>query len=472
MFFGILRLIDILKNMSNIIEDKKKEIINLNHHSSELPWGGEVLVLETGAIITAEDTAMIQALHSRDPKGIRSHLEKLAKTGSGKMMESFYVGYGHKSIGDCASTTIFIEGCSMLAAKAIQQYALYNGQECSTRYINFTDQPFLDGVTLSTAKNELHEKLRSFYVKSFPTMVDYLKLENPIKDGEEQKLYDKAINARAFDILRGFLPAGATTNVAWTGTLRSFADKLMQLRHYPLKEVQVIAEHIQANLEKAHPNSFGFKKYEGTENYNQLVMNEAYFESGEGVVDEVTLEFDGVDKAQISKYKTYFDVRPPKTELPKMFGISGNLRLSFLLDFGSWRDLQRHRSLIQLMPLLSTKHGFHNWYLDRLDPTIRDEAKKLLQEIEAGTADMSALEKQYYLPMGYKVPVILSGDLPALTYTIELRATSFVHETLQVKAIEMADLVEKTYGIKLHVNREDIGRFNIKRGGQDIVEKK
>jgi predicted RNA-binding protein YlqC (UPF0109 family) len=74
--------------------------------------------------------------------------------------------------------------------------------------------------------------------------------------------------------------------------------------------------------------------------------------------------------------------------------------------------------------------------------------------------------------MGYKIPVILSGDLSALIYTIELRATSFVHETLQVKAIEMADLLEKTYGLKLHVNREDVGRFNIKRGNQDIVEKK
>jgi hypothetical protein len=114
--------------MQDNTDTKKQEIANLKHHSSKLPWGGEVVLLETGAIITAEDTAMIQALHSRDPKGIHSHLEKLAKSGSGKMMESFYVGYGHKSIGDCASTTIFIEGCSMLAAKAIQQSALYNDQ--------------------------------------------------------------------------------------------------------------------------------------------------------------------------------------------------------------------------------------------------------------------------------------------------------------------------------------------------------
>jgi thymidylate synthase ThyX len=472
--FGKVKLLGILVGMNtqDNTDTKKQEIANLKHYSSKLPWGGEVVVLETGAIITAEDTAMIQALHSRDPKGIHSHLEKLAKSGSGKMMESFYVGYGHKSIGDCASTTIFIEGCSMLAAKAIQQSALYNGQECSTRYINFTDQPFLDGSDLTTEKKDLHEKLRNFYVTAFPQMVEYLKQINPINEGEDIKMYDKAINARAFDILRGFLPAGATTNVAWTGTLRSIADRLTQLRHYPLKEVQVIAEHVQSCLEQAHPHSFGFKKYEGTENYNKSVMEEVYFEEGEAVTNEVRLDFDGVDRTFLEKYKKFFENRPAKTELPKMFGITGNSRISFLLDFGSWRDLQRHRSLIQLMPLLDTKHGFHSWYIERLSPELQMAAKELLGEIEKGTANMSPMEKQYYLPMGYKIPVILSGDLSALIYTIELRATSFVHETLQVKAIEMADLLEKTYGLKLHVNREDVGRFNIKRGNQDIVEKK
>ena len=59
-------------------------------------------------------------------------------------MSQFYVGYGHKSIGDCGSITIFIEGCSMLAAKAIQDTKLYNGQEASTRYIDFSQQAMIN----------------------------------------------------------------------------------------------------------------------------------------------------------------------------------------------------------------------------------------------------------------------------------------------------------------------------------------
>jgi len=43
---------------------------------------------------------------------------------------------------------------------------------------------------------------------------------------KNQNIYDKAIAARAFDILRGFLPAGATTNIAWHTNLRQAADKI------------------------------------------------------------------------------------------------------------------------------------------------------------------------------------------------------------------------------------------------------
>lgn len=66
-----------------------------------------------------EDTAMMQALYSRSPKSVAEHAEKVKETGSVKFMEKFYVQYGHSSIADCGSTTIFIEGISMLGAKVI-----------------------------------------------------------------------------------------------------------------------------------------------------------------------------------------------------------------------------------------------------------------------------------------------------------------------------------------------------------------
>ena len=63
-----------------------------------------------------EDTAMMQALYSRSALSVEEHVKKVKASGSGKFMETFYVGYGHASIADCGSTTIFIEDVSMLVA--------------------------------------------------------------------------------------------------------------------------------------------------------------------------------------------------------------------------------------------------------------------------------------------------------------------------------------------------------------------
>ena len=74
----------------------------------------------------------------------KDDLKILEEKGADDFMSKFYVGYGHKSIGDCGSCTIFIEGVSMLAAKAIQDSKLYNGQEASTRYIDFSNQKMIN----------------------------------------------------------------------------------------------------------------------------------------------------------------------------------------------------------------------------------------------------------------------------------------------------------------------------------------
>lgn len=448
----------------------EKAIHSLKHISEKLPWGGEVLLLDTGSIITAEDLAMLQALHSRDPKGIMSHLEKLKEKGSGKMMESYYVGYGHKSIGDCATTTIFIEGVSLLAAKAIQDTQLYNGQECSTRYIDFSKQPFLNS-NLNVENNIITDKLRRFYLKATPILEEFLKGKYKILENEDDKVYTKAIKARAFDILRGFLPAGATTNLAWTATLRQMADRLQLLRNHPLEEVRIIADKIQKVVSVGNPNSFGHKIYENNESYNTKFMKNYYLSHDKNILDNMTMEWNGIDKYLLLQYKTLIEERPNKTELPKVIGITGSARFSFLLDYGSFRDFQRHRSVIQRMPLLTMDYGFENWYLSELPNDLKEEVISLLKEIEKDVLKFNDIERQYYIPIGYKVAIQYTGDISALTYIAEIRSTKFVHPTLQVKAIQLADILEKEFGIKLYIDKTDVGRFDIKRGSQDISEK-
>jgi thymidylate synthase ThyX len=146
------------------------------------------------------------------------------------------VGYGHASIADCGSTTIFIEGLSILADKAIQDWPLYSGQETSTRYIDMSKQDIIDPLSTPETK-EILENWMSFYTKNSEIVQNHLKEQFPKQENEDEKIYNKAIKARGFDILRGFLPAGITTQLSWHTNLRQAADKLAILQHNPLPEV-------------------------------------------------------------------------------------------------------------------------------------------------------------------------------------------------------------------------------------------
>ena len=444
---------------------------NLKHVKVGVTGGGKVIVLNTGSIIGPEADAMLQALHSRSVGGLEEHLKILAEKGPDNFMKNFYVGYGHKSIGDCGSATLFIEGVSMLAAKAIQDWPLYSGQESSTRYIDYQTQPFKNPIR-SKEGEKILEAYREFYIKALEPTKEYLKRQFPIGAGEKENIYLKAIAARSFDILRGFLPAGSTTNLAWHTNLRQAADKIMLLRHHPLEEVRNVSIAIEEALRTAFPNSFVHEQYENTEKYNNFWMKEDYYYHNKKCPD-----FKLVNNSVNTKLlpKKVLAQRPMKTELPKHLAEAGTLQFEFLLDFGSFRDIQRHRAVTQRMPLLTTELGFAKWYLGELPKELREKAKSFLEQRERkiNKLKVSKEERQYYIAMGYNTSNRLTGNLPALVYLTELRATRFVHPTLRKRAKMMADVLVKIFGkfgLVMHLDKE-IDRFDIKRGEQDIVLK-
>lgn len=446
---------------------------DLKHVRKSLGGPGQVVVIDNGALITAEADAMLQALHSRSIGGIDAHLVRLAQKGATDFMNTYYVGYGDKSIGDCGTATIFIEGVSMLAAKAIQDFQLYNGQESSTRYIDFSKQSFADPSNSSTGRNLL-EGLRAFHLKGLERMKQELALRHPKQPDEEQKVWEKAIKARAFDVMRSFLPAGAATNLSWHGELRQFADHLGRLRNHPLEEVRQIANVAREALQEMYPVSFNQKLYEGTEAYTRNWMEKEYYFDSDHVGD-VKLEWDGIDRTLLAEYSESFANRPIKTEPPKFMAECGTVRFSYLLDFGSFRDQQRHRALIQRMPLLTDAHGFEEWYLEQMPEDLKLEAAAFLGSYENAIAKLglSPTLKQYMLPMGYKVACRNSGDIPAYIWFVELRSKLDVHPTLRIKAQKVGwTLLEEfgSLGLTLNID-ESSDRFNYKRGHQDIVEK-
>jgi thymidylate synthase ThyX len=450
-----------------------RDLSELTHHSTPLSSGGEIVVLDTGSLIGPESQAMLGALHSRSPGGIRSHLEVLAKRGSDNFMANFYVGYGHKSIGDLGSVAVFIESVSMLAAKAIQDFPLYNGQEVSTRYVDFSKQAFIDPVN-TPASNAILEEWRRFYLHGLAELIPALEKRFPRSEEELEKTYDKAIKARAFDTMRAFLPAAASTNLVCVSTLRQYADRMPAWRNHPLSEVQEIGTAIEKTLLEAFPNSFSDKRYAETEKYHELSQkNHAYFDDRNP--SELRLVSDDIHRDLLAEHAEVLAARPPRGELPFTIRECGSAQFKFLLDFGSFRDIQRHRAITLPIPLLTSSHGFEQWYLDELPEAIRGEALEVLEKQAAALSELSLTPKdsQYYLPMGYRTTVRLTGDLKALVYLVELRATRFVHPTLRSKMVDLATLLTELYGkdgLILHLDPEP-DRFDVKRGEHDIVIK-
>ncbi len=417
-----------------------------------------------------EDNAMLQALYSRSAASVTEHLEKVKKSGSGKFMESYYVGYGHGSIGDCGSTTIFIENVSILAAKAIQDWRLYSGQETSTRYIDMAKQPIIDPLSSDESKTIIEDWMK-FYIDSQEGVKEHLRTTHPRRAEEEEKTYERAVNARVFDILRSFLPSGIATQLSWHTNLRQAADRLALLRHHPVAEIKDLAEEILRQLKEKYPSSFSHKLYEAQEAYRAEVSKDfSYYHNP----DSPTFDFKtNINPESLKPFEKIIRERPIKTNLPSFLDELGGCYCDYLIDFGSSRDLQRHRNGVFRMPLVTTDFGFHSWYLDQLPSDLRTEAEQLIQKQteRINALDCNVETKQYYISLGFLVSCRTYYSLPGLVYLVELRSDTTVHPTIRPLMQQIHHALHAALpSVTLYTNLNE-SDWDIRRGTQTIEKK-
>jgi hypothetical protein len=117
--------------------------------------------------------------------------------------------------------------------------------------------------------------------------------------------------------------------------------------------------------------------------------------------------------------------------------------------------------------------GFHEWYLSQLPDELKKKADELLVEQFQMIKELETDEftKQYYIPLGYKVPCRLTFGLPAAVYVAELRSSRYVHPTLREMALRMHDALQDEFPtLKLHCDLEK-DDWDIRRGLQDITSR-
>lgn len=433
-------------------------------------WAAKISDSVRRHILSPEDLAMLQALYSRSPKSVVQHLEKVRQAGSGKFMDTYYVGYGHASIGDCGTTSIFVENVSMLAAKAIQDWPLYSGQEASTRYMDFSVAKFNNPAD-SKFGRDIQERWFAFYASAFPRVQEYVARNYPKGDSEDEKVYSRTVAARTFDILRAFLPAGTHTSLSWTTNLRQASDKLKWLCNHPDPEISVLGVKIEEALYERYGHSFKTDSADKG-HYRRASMNEGYFLREDPGHPRFSCE-EAIDDESFFQAFEMLRVRPRGVELPPWTAEIGTIRSSFLLDFGSYRDLQRHRAGTIRMPMLTTRHGFHPWYLEQLPPEVRVEAEELIarQVTDILRLSIPDVQRQNYVAMGFRVRCKVTQPFNAFVYRVEIRSGKTVHPTLrEISHLEARWFQERFPGVALHADL-DPDSWTTRRGTQTIEER-
>jgi hypothetical protein len=150
------------------------------------------------------------------------------------------------------------------------------------------------------------------------------------------------------------------------------------------------------------------------------------------------------------------------------------------LDFGSFRDLQRHRNGVCPQPIFDTSFGFHPWYLAQIEDLLGSEAAASVRRaLDRLFADLEALPQQgveltpaltqYLLPLGMRGLVHVAYTVPQTVYVGELRSGSTVHPTLRPVAQRMLSvLAEDIPGIALYGDSSP-DAWSPRRGEQTIT---
>jgi thymidylate synthase ThyX len=437
-------------------------------------------------IANPETLAMLQALYSRSHTSVEEHLkgvegiEVVSNAAEKKLqdkMKTYYLGYSHSSIGDCGSTTLFIEGVSIIAAKAIQDTPLYSGQESSTRFIEFGNQSH-------KLKNLLVENYPDFYYDHQPeidSIIDrsydfYEEVFMAMRESKARDMnveYDnvepnvrRSINAWAFDVGRGFLPSGTTTQLSFHGSLRELRKQFMSLAKHPFNELRVIAKEALTQLYRKYPNSFKFDDSVCTPD-EIMKIRDCYISgllelpSDHAIIVNCVGSQDSIDN---SRWSTRSE--SDRSWNHNMSYIEGNI-CAFSrvgengLDYGSWRDLQRHRNgycgpALPMVIFTNPEALICPWYYNKLPSYLAAKWLSIAEDIialddKAGEPIKEFLVS-YLVPLGAPVGMAVAYNLQEWDYIFDLRLRDTVHPSL-VNYLSSIIFTMKDNGINYFYNK-------------------
>jgi thymidylate synthase ThyX len=362
--------------------------------------------------------AMLQAYYSRSHVSIEDRIQQLTEGGTASIqkvkdsLRQFWVGYGHESIADCGVVYLAIEGVSMIAANVIEDNLLFNGQESSTRYIPFDEQPIeFPPLVLGHVQSELEESMKA--LMSEHTIMTDIFTRSQIRKWEAESNGDKAntavkrgIRAAVFDVTRCYIPNGTHTQLSWVGSLRNVKDNLYRMLSSPYGEVQQIARALVEQLCSRYPDSFedirGSHPIDTRRVWEDAISecafvpvqwyvgdkvktlvgvgganNAGFVSTGQDLTVNITPLSQGHGSSMSETLARINAQRTPGQTLPARFNMVARVGGYMAIDYGCYREFHRHRTFNMNLPVIThtSSGGFHNlhpWYVRRLASMLGD----------------------------------------------------------------------------------------------------
>jgi thymidylate synthase ThyX len=336
------------------------------------------------------------------------------------------------------------------------------------------------------------------YVALVPQVVASIKARVPRRGTQSERAHDAACRAKAYDLLRYLLPAATLTNLGVTINARALEHLLAKLLSHPLEETRDIGIAMKSEAEKVVPTLL---KYADRNPYivetDQAMRQLSQELAAQGAPEEtsaVTLVRFPVDaEAQLAAAILYGYTSMSWARVVERVGKLGeevcsriiaeylgrrgphdqplraleHLYYTFemVMDFGAYRDIQRHRMATQTRQDLSTRHGY-----SVPDDIVADGLGDIFHQCmtRAGEAyDRIAreypLEAQYVLPLAYRVRVLFTWNLRELCHFIQLRSAKQGHPSYRCIAQQAYREIERVHPTLARYIQVDLADYQLGR---------
>jgi len=421
------------------------------------------LVDDDGRLLPPSLQATVLAKYSRSPHPAVKILDDLTEEEADKFHDKWTIGFGHSSVAELANIAICMEGVSIVASKIIERMPRAAYSEKSTRYQKFSSDSFVVPPGAPPTMREFVKRLYGAYDRLQPSMVRRCAVLMGLDPNDPKVLKKKEVNARAFDSIRYLLPAGTGTNVGTVINMRDARDLVKMMTGHRNPEVKMIGDAVREAVSEICPTLIRHSEPDG-------------FLLREGGLGQISPKYDPDDPswyvdvhqphllpnpAQVQKsmesfisdrhglpwsaFCAHMDNRPEHSGVPDVFK---KVRLTFdvLMDFGAFRDLQRHRRCDQFVETLTTSYG----YVvpdDIVGSDLEGEYREAMESVHSYSDEVMDDPdlSQYVIPLGYLHRSLFQMDLSEVYYVVELRTRGHGHISYRRVAYEMYETARKLY---------------------------